>query len=104
MQVVSIEQLQPQELRVLLTTNIGIQVPPNANKQQVNHAIDVAQLSKDSGIGNLTWTHTSEALGAKAVTEDYVTTEVREPDPSEGVSWQAITFPIVAGMLLCIDL
>lgn len=97
MQVSLIEQVRPRELRVLLTTNIGINVPPNANRQQLEQAIDVAQLSKDAGISNLTWTHTSEALGAQAVTEDYVTTEVREPDPNRGVKWEAIVLPIIAG-------
>lgn len=98
MQVVSIEQVKPQELRVLLTTNIGIDVPPNANRQQLDHAIDVAQLSKDAGISNLTWTHTTEALGTRAVTENFVKTEVREPDPRKRIKWEAIVLPIVAGM------
>jgi hypothetical protein len=82
---------------VRLTTNIGIDVPPNADKQQLDHAIGVAQLSKDSGIANLTWTHTSEALGARAVTEDVVNTEVREPDPIKRFKWENIVLPIIAG-------
>ena len=102
MQIVSIEQYKPRQLRVLLTTNIGINAPPNANRQQLNDAIDVAQLSKDEGMKNLTWTHTSEALGAKAVTEDNVKTVVREPDPPKEVKWEAIVLPIVAGACLCV--
>lgn len=102
LQVVSIEQSRPQQLRVLLTTNIGINVPPNANRKQLNDAIDVAQLYKDEGIGNLTWIHTTEALGARAVTEDSVKTYVREPDPRNRVKWEAIVLPIIAGTCLCV--
>lgn len=94
-------ELKPRVLRINLTTNIAIDAPKQASKEELDRAVSLAQLSKDAGIGNLTWDHTTEALGASAVTEDKIETEILEPDPEHRVSWQAIVMPIVAGMPCC---
>lgn len=92
-------ELNPQMLRINVTTNIAIDAPKKASDEELARAVSLAQLSKDAGIGNLTWDHTTEALGASAVTEDKVETEVIEPDPDRRVSWKAIVMPIIAGTL-----
>jgi hypothetical protein len=97
LQVSSMSQIQPQQLRINLTTNIPIAASRSSNERQLQEAIDVATLSKDAGIGNLTWTHTTEALGTKAVTEEYITVEIREPESDRRTPWEAIVLPIVAG-------
>lgn len=91
-------ELNPRMLRINVTTNIAIGAPKKASDEELARAVSLAQLSKDAGIGNLTWDHTTEALGASAVTEDKVETEVIKPDPDRRVSWKAIVMPIIAGM------
>jgi hypothetical protein len=99
-QVSSMTELQPVMLRVNMTTNIGVNVPAGASQEELESAIELAHLSKDSGIGNLTWAHTTEALGAQAMTEDDVQTELMKPKKKGETPWKAIFLPIVAGALM----
>eukprot|EP00892_Ulva_mutabilis_P000525 jgi/Ulvmu1/10473/UM064_0010.1 len=99
-QVSSMTEVKPRMLRINVTTNIAIDAPKKASKEELERAVTLAQLSKDAGIGNLTWDHTTEALGGSAVTEDKVETEILQPERERRVSWQAIVMPIIAGIII----
>lgn len=98
-QVSSMTELRPRMLRINVTTNIAIDAPKKASQEELARAVSLAQLSKDSGIGNLTWDHTTEALGASAVTEGKVETEVIKPNTERRVSWKVIVMPVIAGAI-----
>jgi hypothetical protein len=92
-------QLSQQQLRLNMTTNIGVGVPPDATQNDLDKAFALAHLSKDAGIGNLSWAYMKEALGdqVNAYVEDSVRTEELSPDRSQQPLWPAIVFPVLAG-------
>ena len=101
-QVTNVRQLSLRQVRVNMTTNLLVSVPPEATDTQLKRAFEAAHLSKDAGIGKLSWDHTKEALGpeVKAILEDRVTTKRLEPDPPKPPVWPAVVFPVLAGMII----
>ena len=100
MQVNSLEQLHGRQLRLNVTTNMGVDVPEDADAEAIERAFAVAQLSKDDGIRDLAWQHTRDALGGENVTtflEDTVRTEQLSPTPPGRPIWPAVVLPIIAG-------
>lgn len=92
-----VQQVSARTLQVDVTANLGMHVPPDATQAEIEAALAVAQLSKDQGIGNLSWSRTTQALGADArIVEDGVTTQVRLPDEERPPIWPAVVFPILA--------
>ena len=85
-----------------MTTNLAVAVPPEPTDAQLGRAFAKAHLSKDEGIGKLSWDHTKEALGPEvtAVLDDRVTTKRLEPDPPRPAVWPAVVFPVLACLII----
>lgn len=98
-QVLSIKQLDDRQLRVNVTANVGLGLPPDADPAVIDAAVaSVTHLSKDASVRNLTWSHTTDALGSRAaVVSDDFATRLQTPRNDDGVDWPKIVFPIIAG-------
>lgn len=102
LQVTQVTPLSHSALRVNMTTNLAVSVPVHPSQKQVRQAYQQAHLSKDKGIGRLSWTHTKEALGPKVqpVLEPSVTTRRLYPSRSSPPLWPKIVWPVVAACII----
>lgn len=99
MQVTQTEHIASRQLRVNMTANLAVNVPPHSSREQRDKAYRVAGLSKDAGIEKLAWVRTTEAFGSNvtAFTERDVRTEELAPVRRRSRVWTTIVLPIVAG-------
>lgn len=89
-------------LRVNMTTNLAAPVPMHASQKQVRQGYEAAHLSKDQGIGRLSWAHTREALGPRVrpELEGSVTTRRLYPSRAASPLWPKIVWPLVAACII----
>ena len=101
-QVTKTEHIATRQLRVNMTANLAVHVPPHGTSEQRERAFRVAGLSKDAGIEKLAWVRTTEAFGSNvtAYTERDVRTAELAPTRRRARVWTTIVLPVLAGVPL----